>query len=85
MTEGNEGNGIYSCPECGESFDNPLNFGRHARNMRPEKKHLKAVKNTSNEPRDIKADFDRVPADDFDQLEIVLTNARHQTWESSEY
>ena len=75
MDDDNNDSGKYTCPECGQSFGDGFTYGRHVKNEHPGKKHMKAIVRESEEPKEMKADFDRVPADDFDQLEIVLINA----------
>lgn len=75
MTDGNEETGKYTCPECLESFNDVLSYGRHVRNPHPDKKYLKAIVSGNSEPKEIKVDIDRSPTDDYDILEQVLKNS----------
>jgi uncharacterized C2H2 Zn-finger protein len=75
MTDGNEGSGKYSCPECLESFEDVLSYGRHVRNAHPDKKHLKAIVNDSSDAKEIKVSVDKSPFDDYDILEEILKNS----------
>lgn len=75
MTDGNEETGKYTCPECHESFNDVLSYGRHVRNSHPDKKHLKAITNDETEKKEIKVNIDRSPIDDYDILEEILKNS----------
>ena len=74
MIDGNGTSGKYTCPECSESYDDALAYGRHVRNAHPVKKHLKPIRSDNSEPKEIKIDIDRSPVDDYDLLEEIVVN-----------
>ena len=72
MSDNNDGQGKYECPEDHEVFENSFEFGRHARNHHRGTKIKPIINGIEEAP---KVEVTRNPQNDFDNLERIMLNA----------
>lgn len=72
MSDNNDGQGKYECPEDHEVFENSFEFGRHVRNNHRGTKVKPIINGIEEAPR---VEVTRNPQNDFDNLERIMLNA----------